>query len=272
MHRPYILRQLGTDRYERSREAVFESAISDFRTRKAFAEHTDLDTIAYISSAYREFQSTMIAGIYLVLYPRGKDASIMHEILNVFIAHHAGEDKELDETTRRELKTIQFLQNKVNNFVATDGAQLLLDLHSSQTGPSSKATDGTIKSEGVTMQAVVPSSTSPTSPALIALSTVVPAGNQPFLFGQTSSLTQNPFNDVSMEDGNTAQSLLDYWCNTVDSGNASNDFTSAWESGAIRAENLGSSSTLDTSGALESGSDWTYWEELVNQIRSDPVM
>lgn len=71
-----------------------------------------------LGGAYREFQSAMISGIALVIDPHGPDAPAMHEVLDSFLSAHgvgAGAPpliKELDETTRREMKIIQFLSEK----------------------------------------------------------------------------------------------------------------------------------------------------------------
>ncbi|KAG5220699.1 RNA polymerase II transcription factor [Salix suchowensis] len=51
--------------------------------------------------------------IYLVLQPRGRDAVQMHSILDGFLKDHEG-IPDMDETTRRELKTIEFLKIKAS--------------------------------------------------------------------------------------------------------------------------------------------------------------
>lgn len=113
LHRPYLLRRLSSDRYLRSRTACFESAIKDFAVRKVFRDSMPKETRDSLSNAYREFQTAMISGIYLVLDPRGKDADAMHAILDGFMKDHEGL-REMDDTTRRELKTIEFLKNKAS--------------------------------------------------------------------------------------------------------------------------------------------------------------
>jgi hypothetical protein len=60
LHRPYLLRKLGTDRYQRSRVACFESALTDFKVRQAFRETTAKESQHSLSNAYREFQTAMI--------------------------------------------------------------------------------------------------------------------------------------------------------------------------------------------------------------------
>lgn len=61
LHMPYILRKLKTDRYARSRNACFESAMKDFDVRRAFQQTVSKDIQESLSNAYREFQTTLIA-------------------------------------------------------------------------------------------------------------------------------------------------------------------------------------------------------------------
>jgi hypothetical protein len=53
----------------------------------------------------------MIAGIGLVLDPQASDAAELHELLDGFLRDHEGLH-EIDATTRRELKIIEFLKKK----------------------------------------------------------------------------------------------------------------------------------------------------------------
>ncbi|KAJ3534760.1 hypothetical protein NM688_g7083 [Phlebia brevispora] len=114
LHRPYLLRRLSSDRYLRSRTACFECAMKDFMIRRRFLESTAKDVRDPVTSAYREFQAAMISGIYLVLYPKGKDAETMNMIMDGFIHDH---ERDTDETTRRELKIVQFLKLKSANIL-----------------------------------------------------------------------------------------------------------------------------------------------------------
>jgi hypothetical protein len=111
LHRPYLLRRLESERYNRSRAACFESAIKDSQIRQWFRDSMPKETRDSLSNAYREFQTAMISGIYLVLYHNGPEANVMHGILDAFLEDHEGV-REMDETTRRELKTIEFLKKK----------------------------------------------------------------------------------------------------------------------------------------------------------------
>ncbi|KAF8341422.1 fungal-specific transcription factor domain-containing protein [Cantharellus anzutake] len=109
LHRPYMLRKLDSDRFAFSRRACFDSAISDFAVRQDFRQHVPASVIKRVRGGYREFQSAMIAGIYLALEPHGSDASTMHKILDTFLSNYVSDP---DETTIRELKIIELLKNK----------------------------------------------------------------------------------------------------------------------------------------------------------------
>lgn len=104
-----------------------------------------------LGGAYREFQSAMISGIALVIDPTGPDAAAMHEVLDSFLsAHGVGEGappliKELDETTRRELKIVQFLSEKAKAEEArrVDGKPQLQEVsESSQDGQEKSRLNG----------------------------------------------------------------------------------------------------------------------------------
>ncbi|KAJ7797521.1 hypothetical protein B0H14DRAFT_3093159 [Mycena olivaceomarginata] len=116
LHMPYTLRKLKTDRYARSRNTCFESAMKDFHVRRVFQQTVSKDTQESLSNAYREFQTTLIAVghlRYLVLNPVGVYSEKMHNILDHFVASHDGV-RDLPETMRRELKTIEFLKSKAS--------------------------------------------------------------------------------------------------------------------------------------------------------------
>lgn len=67
LHRPYMLRKLDSDRFAFSRRACFDSAMSDFTVRDALWRQVPVHVIKRIRGGYRQFQSAMIAGIYLVI-------------------------------------------------------------------------------------------------------------------------------------------------------------------------------------------------------------
>jgi hypothetical protein len=77
----------------------------------AFKRSMPQNVVDSLGGAYREFQAAMISGIALVVDPFGPEATVMHDILDTFLRDHSTL-KELDETTKRELKIIEFLQQK----------------------------------------------------------------------------------------------------------------------------------------------------------------
>ncbi|KAG6902225.1 hypothetical protein C0995_002857 [Termitomyces sp. Mi166 len=282
LHRPYILRRLGSDRYARSRAACFESAIKDFEVRKSFREVISKETRESLSNAYREFQTAMISGIYLVLEPRGQDAASMRAILDGFIKEHEGV-REMDETTRREIKTIEFLQSKASQ-VEFQG----------QT-PSEKAPKVNSEAQGQLslepQQPVVASSPPRPFPSLLNLSISDPSHSPPMHYSTSGYINQSPTfqrlqqasseyaqsptgsGSPNTEEESAAQQLLDHWCNTV--SNAPLDATASslvWggPGGADLSGWVGTNQIVGTDPRLLTGldgSDWNYWEALVNQIQ-----
>jgi hypothetical protein len=298
LHRPYLLRRLGSDRYRRSQRACFESAVKDFAIREAFRASMPREARDSLSNAYREFQTAMISGIYLVLEPRGKDAVAMHAILDGFIKDHE-EIRDLDETTRRELKIIGFLKAKASQMesrgadaefkleerVASDpvsneagqppDAQLLLELQHSSRSPfsSTKSRDASMLGSSPLAPPSVPFSPDgvshmPTFPRL--------HHHPPDAYALSPTASGSP----SADDESVAQSLLDHWCNTVSNGPA--------PEGVLGSAGLswGGPGGADFSGWVvtapavpgcdprllvgSDGSDWNYWEALVNQIQKGP--
>lgn len=304
LHRPYLLRRLSSDRYVRSRAACFESALKDFEVRQTFKESMAKETRDSLSNAYREFQTTLIAvcnklflnrssanlaflkGIYLVLEPSGKYASQMHVILDHFVQSHEG-PREVDETTRRELKTIEFLKEKasevqkqhedqsiapgMSNGDSSDPAHLLLGLHQS---------------------------TSPTPSFQNLLAATSDSSGQPFMstgriafpsrdeYSANTSTSPTASGSPSADDESAiAQSLLDHWCNalsngppldgsgaTIPWGGPSADF-GGWVGTAptVSMGGTGDARLLAGLGLGSSGEggDWNsnYWEALVKQIQ-----
>ncbi|KAJ7276454.1 hypothetical protein B0H12DRAFT_23490 [Mycena haematopus] len=215
LHMPYILRKLKTDRYAHSRNACFESAMKDFDVRRAFQKTVSKDIQESLSNAYREFQTTLIAGIYLVLDPVGIHSEKMHEILDHFVASHEGV-RDLPETTRRELKTIEFLKNKASQMQNQAGgprripidpvlsgdnaehpAHLLLGLqHSSPATPPKRG--------------AFPSGRGPQSPTFHRL--------QQQHSGSQEDFPMSPTTTGSPDDESAAQHLLDHWVTTLSNG------------------------------------------------------
>ncbi|KAJ7665549.1 fungal-specific transcription factor domain-containing protein [Mycena rosella] len=284
LHMPYILRKLKSERYARSRNACFESAIKDFDVRRAFRETVPKETQESLSNAYREFQTTLIAGIYLVLDPAGVHSEKMHEILDHFVVSHEGV-RELDETTRRELKTIEFLKDKASQMQNQAGgprripidpvlsgenaehpAHLLLGLQNSSPAPPN-ARSGFTTGNGT----FATSGRMPNSPTFHRLQ-----------HGSQDEFPMSPTATGSPDDESAAQSLLDHWCTTLSNGpplDGSNTGVANWglPGTSDTAGWVGTAPMVGASGArglpgLAEDSDWNsnYWEALVNQIQRGP--
>ena len=285
LHRPYLLTRLNSDRYARSRNACFESAIKDFEVRQAFRETMPKETRDSLSNAYREFQTAMISGIYFVLEPNGVHATAMHAILDGFMKDHEGM-RELDVTTRRELKTIEFLKSKASqveklgdhpkrlsqiwentsNGRPEQQAQLLLSLHKLPSSPLSSSAKAYpplmgLNTEGTSSLGSVLSR----SPTMQRLQHTVQAD-----YAQSPTTSGSP----NAEDESPAQSLLDDWCHAVSNAAVDTTTDSLSLGGPIGTETSGwagitySATNTDARSLLPGldGSDYSYWEALVNQI------
>ncbi|KJA30225.1 hypothetical protein HYPSUDRAFT_32362 [Hypholoma sublateritium FD-334 SS-4] len=284
LHRPYMLRRLNSDRYARSRNACFESAIMDFEVRQAFRDTMPKETRDSLSNAYREFQTAMISGIYFVLEPNGPHSHAMHAILDGFMKDHEGM-REMDETTRRELKTIEFLKGKASQ-VEVQGvpsrrssklhdqsfnnrpeqqAQLLLSLQQPVTSPSGKTYTP------FTSSPRSPSHSHPGTTSLVQSPTI-----QRLQHSADQLHSPTTSGSPHADDESPAQSLLDTWCNTLSNGSIDLTGGASW-GGAGGTEISGwagiTQSVHNPDPRLLSGldgSDFSYWEALVNQIHRGP--
>ncbi|KAF5363248.1 hypothetical protein D9756_000428 [Leucocoprinus leucothites] len=277
LHRPYLLKRLNSERFSRSRVACFESAIKDYEIRQSFKDSVPKETQDALSNAYREFQTAMISGFYFILEPKGKYSDKMHAILDGFLKDHEGMH-EMDETTRRELKTIEFLRMKgsqveslyeaqrsalVDSAKPEQQAQLLLSL---QRPVSSARNYPSILSIGI-------KDPGPQSPTLPPPNHVTQSPTFQRLQSQEYANSPTTSNSPHADDESTAQSLLDHWCNTVSNApiDASTGAMSWGGTGGEFPTWLGS--TNPTVAPLLTGldgSDWNYWETLVNQIQRAP--
>lgn len=298
LHRPYLLRRLGSEKYLRSRQACFECAMKDYQFRRRFLTTGAIkDVRDPVTSAYREFQAAMISGIYLVLYPKGKDAETMHQVLDAFIEDH---DRDQDNTTKRELKIIQFLKTKAQliakgsprpddagiSLTASpqhmhdrphNEAQLLLQLSSPRGYPmASPQVAGpqfppTANGASPTVLQYPPSPYSAAHPAVQHIQ-------------RSDSTSQSGAGSPSHEDETAAQSLLDQWCNvftgapTVDgmAGTQSIPWSAPGVNGDWSGGMAGTPGNVVSPGGNPlppdtDGLDWNYWESLINQIRSGPL-
>ena len=288
LHRPYLLTRLNSDRHGRSRNACFESAIKDFEVRQAFRETMPKETRDSLSNSYRKFQTAMISGIYFVLEPNGVHATAMHAILDGFMKDHEGM-RELDVTTRRELKTIEFLKSKASqveklgdqpkrssqiwehtaNSRPEQQAQLLLSLNKPFSSPKAYPSVTNMGTEGTSPFKSILShpNSGPLahSPTMQRLQHTVQVD-----YAQSPTTSGSPYAD----DESPAQSLLDNWCQAV--SNAALETTGSMSPNApIGTEISGwagitySVAGTDIGHNLLSGldgSDYSYWEALVSQI------
>ena len=291
LHRPYLLRRLDSDRYSRSRRACFVSAMKDFEIRKAISSKLNQETLVALNIAYRDFQSAMISGIYLVLYPRGSMVANMHTILDTFLKDHEG-IREVDETTRREVKIIEFLKAKSSQveasinetptfeepleFMTSTDLQPLLSI---QKPPSRSTVFTSLHSNGSPMAGSV----EPTS----QLGQVLPSLTVQRLQGESGNETSNSGSPAA-EDESAAQNLLDHWYNALsmssgEGGDGSLDYAglpwggfgstdlSGWFGTTPSVEGSPSISTNPSLAPIADGSDWNYWENIVKVIRGGPV-
>ncbi|EAU84829.2 nuclear protein [Coprinopsis cinerea okayama7 len=281
LHRPYLLRRLRSDRYHRSRKACFESAIKDFQVRQAFRESMPKERRDSLSNAYREFQTAMISGLYFILEPKGAYSDTMRKILEGFVKEHENM-QDLDETTRRELKTIEFLKAKASEMAMQENdparasstltkqeqqAQLLLNL---QSPGGSKAFQSLPGSTDQT------NATPPFSAATITQLNLSPT----FQRLQTNDYANSPTAGSGSphgDDESPAQSLLDHWVNTVSNTHLDiNTGAMSWGGPTAHTDFSGwatAATTVPTDLrglAGVDGSDWSYWEALVTQIQRAP--
>lgn len=299
LHRPYLLRKLDSTKYSRSRDACFESALKDFQIRQEYIAMTIRQGRDPVASAYREFQAAMIAGIYLVIYPKGKEENKMHGVLDYFLTRREGLP-EADEISRREVKIIEFLKLKSSQSAGTPGStpseQAMAvdtprDFTSSPTAPSGSRGPTTSRlsqhantnlplfsGSSFASVASVPLSSPHQSFAQLSRPSPVQQVKQLRSESQSGSGSGSPLGEDE-----TAQSLLDQWCNIFSGGPAVDDHAGGtslpWATPGLGdlngwlGPNQTSGSPVVGSDTLPSvdGSDWSYWETLVNQIRSGPV-
>lgn len=291
LHRPYLLRRLGSDRYSRSRRACFVSVIRDFEIRRAMISNLSQETLVALNIAYRNFQSAMISGIYLVLYPRGSMAERMHTILDTFLKDHEG-IREMDDTTRREVKIIEFLNAKSSQVEASISEAPAFEepmepMIAADSHPPPTIQKPASRSAGfVSHTASGPISPRPGVEPGPSLSHVLSSPTIQRLQGE-SGIEMSNSNSPTTEDESAAQNLLDQWYNAVSmssgpGGDGSLDYAGLpW--GGFGSTDLsgwfGTTSTEGSTGinanpsvaAVSGGSDWSYWENLVKEIRGEPV-
>jgi len=218
-------------------------------------------------------------------------AERMHTILDTFIKEHEG-IREMDETTRREVKIIEFLKAKssqveasINEIPAFD--EPLEPLASADAQPLLHIQKSTSRSAAL---AALPIS-GPISPrpadSTPLLSHVLPSPTIQRLQGESGIESSNSGSPTA-EDESAAQSLLDQWYNAVSmssgpGGDGSLDFAglpwggfgstdlSGWFGTIQPTEASAGVSANQSFAPFSDGSDFSYWENLVKEIRGGPV-
>ncbi len=303
LHRPYLLRRLDTDRFALSRRACFDAAKKDFALRTEFRASMPADAIPGVGIAYREFQTAMISGLALMLDPLGPDAQDMSAIVDAFLADHSTLT-DLDETTKREIKIIDFLKTK-----AQDTRQ------ASESGISSPSTtsatisypsdvkmedysSGSSHSQGAKKPGSRLSSirltplpgmnnhpSHPTSATGAAHFSPSPAPLVTRTAAHNDALIGSPPNSASPgDDISGPQSLLNHWYDVVSNGPPANLFSSLGSTNPFQTpwnEFQGSFNTVPMLGPgtqpTSGGSpldmdDLNYWETMFNMLPSGPNM
>lgn len=210
----------------------------------------------------------------------------MKTIINTFLNDRQN-TAQLDDVTRREVRIIDFLRNKfiqVSNVQEGAGksspppdskphpdAQLLLELRrASSNGGTADSTSGSALHQ---QPGSIPPNAVDFSQPMHTLSPV-----QQLQQAETgTSGTGSPMADEE----SSAQHLLDQWCNVFSGGPTSTvdgmtsvglpwatpgiaDISPWMNGGPAIGDGLNNVGDSD-------GMDWSYWENLVNQIRSGPV-
>ncbi|KAH8113278.1 fungal-specific transcription factor domain-containing protein [Phellopilus nigrolimitatus] len=294
LHRPFILRRLDSDRHARSRRAAFTAALKDFEVRQAYRHTQTTEVLHMVGNAYREFQTAMISGIYLVLDPCGKDAEAMHVILDTFLSDHESMSAEdLDDTTRREIKIIEFLKNKAlqaaknghrvtvdvspvstsdQSMDAQTSANLLLNLQQSRNAhlqharsasesapsPGPRSAFASLNAPapllaGTSMGGIGPLPHSPTFQRVQAQSAATTSRHSP-----VGSGSPNADEDMS------AQNMLDHWCNAVTNPPPLLLDQFASNGNSLSSGQWGTFPTGGSSGGVGGVSDWLNTPYLLN--------
>ncbi|CAG7848690.1 SubName: Full=Uncharacterized protein {ECO:0000313/EMBL:CCA69088.1} [Serendipita indica DSM 11827] len=297
LHRPYLLRRLSSDRYALSRRACFESARQEYRIRQQFKKTMPPDVIRALGGAYREFQAAMIAGIGLILDPQSADKHELHEVINGFLRDHEGLH-EMDATTRRELKIIEFLKRKAESGPEDGKFPGMGAAHAGEARAQAQANASLLMGLGGHSFGMHASTSSGQKP-------ILPALQQPAFHGVQSTPSPRSPMDGSPRHGHArhqsrsalstgsytppteeAQSLLDNWCNSVINSSgfgepSAADFTSPWVPaptpgmyGFPSVQSGAPDGMVDVEGGPATingyeAADWTYWETIVSAIGRD---
>ena len=263
LHRPYLLR---SDRYIQSRNACFDATVKYFNIRQDFRAFTDTQKSNFISTHFREFQAAMIAAIYLILNPSGSDAPTMKAIVDVFLKDHQ-DTQYMDETTIREVKTIEFLKSRA----AQKADVVPSDSNHSPEPPNDAHLLLGLQRSKIPNTSAVRNITQPSTPT----STQMPSTP---LLANMFALQASPANGIGSPDEDlTAQSLLDHWCNSISASSLMDETGVAtglpWnmtlgaddQTGWLAPSSLSMVSPQPWTSA-GAGSDITYWETLLDRV------
>ena len=266
LHRPYLLR---SDRYIQSRNACFDAALKYFNIRQDFRAFKDTQKSSFITTHFREFQTAMIAAIYLILNPNGPDVSTMDTIVDVFLQDYR-DMQYVDETTVREVKTIEFLKSK-----AAQRADVMPS--DSSHSPEDPPNDAHLL---LGLQRLkVPGSSAIHNVAQPATPTSTQTGSTPLPVNLFALQTSPTNGGNSPDEDLTAQSLLDHWCNSISASSLMDESGVAtglpWnialgaddQTGWLAPNSLSMVSPQPWTSA-GTGSDLSYWQTLVDQIRT----
>lgn len=266
LHRPYLLR---SDRYIQSRNACFDATMKYFNIRQDFREFRDTQKSSFISTHFREFPFVMIAAIYLILNPSGSDTPTMKAVVDVFLKDHQ-DMQYTDDTTVREVKTIEFLKSKAAqraDAVSGDATR------SSEEPPNDAHLLLGLQRSKIPNGGAIRNITQPNTPT----STSTQRTSTPLL-ANMFALQASPASGGSPEEDLTAQSLLDHWCNSISASSLMDESGVAtglpWnmtlgaddQSGWLAQNSLSMVSPQPWTSA-GAGSDLSYWQTLVDQIK-----
>ena len=221
----------------------------------------------------------------------------MHAVLDSFLEGREAKGRDVDETTRREVNIIQFLKNR--SIQMAEAAAHAAQQHGESPSSVNKKPNMTLNlREYLQKPTVHPAVPAVSGPSLSAAASPHPMGphplaNPPYMPpGQAPAIpvhlqhvdsgsqsgTGSPPGDMDSE--STAQTLLDQWCN-IFSGGPTDDSTGTtarlpWGTPGLTDLSAWPLPTTPNLGAEPlpglDGSDWSYWESLVNQIKSSPVL
>jgi hypothetical protein len=240
-----------------------------FTIRQDFRVFTGPQKSSFITIHFREFQAAMIAAIYLILDPNGPDTPTMEAIVDVFLQDH--EDMQhMDETTVREVKTIEFLKSKAAQRADAMSGD---SNHSSEEPPNDAHLLLGLQRPKIPNSGAIPGIPQPNTPTSTQTTSTPLLANMYALQSSSANGGTPPDEDL------TAQSLLDHWCNSISASSLMDESGVAtglpWDmtlgaddqTGWLAPNSLSMVSPQPWTSA-GAGSDLSYWQTLVDQIRT----